>query len=80
MSPDTVLTDPNFISHGLEVTFKWLFVIGAFLYTLFTLIVMRQISLMKKTLITAVSPTITMLGFLQFLLAIGVMGFYLIVL
>lgn len=80
MQPQNVLIDPALISSGLEITFKILFVVAAIIYVLFTLIVMRQISLMKKTLITPVSPVIGLLGFVHFCLAVGVLVFYIVVL
>ena len=76
MSPNEILNNPDFINHSMELVFKWLFVIGATLYMLFTLVVIRQISLMKKTLITEVSPLITTLGLAHFGLAIGVLVYY----
>ncbi len=78
MSPQIALNDPNLITVGLELTFKWLFIIGAVLYVLFSLIVLRQIGLMKKTLITTVSPLITTFGLIHFGLAVGVLVYYLL--
>lgn len=78
MTPNEVLNDPNFVNHSLEVFFKWLFVAGAFLYTLFTLIVIRQIGLMKKTLITEFSPLIASIGVVHFFLATIVLAYYLL--
>lgn len=78
MSPNEMLNNPEFINHSMELVFKWLFVIGAVLYMLFTLVVIRQISLMKKTLITEVSPLISTLGVAHFLMAACLVGFYLL--
>lgn len=78
MSPNEVLNNPDFINHSMELVFKWLFVIGATLYMLFTLVVMRQISLMKKTLITEVSPFISTLGLTHFLMAACLVVFYIL--
>ena len=78
MSPNEIISNPDFINHSMELVFKWLFVIGAVLYMLFTLVVIRQISLMKKTLITEVSPFISTMGLAHFLMAASLVVFYIL--
>lgn len=69
---------------SLEVTILWivkaLFLAGAFLYLIFSLLVTRQIDLMKKTLITSMSGTITLFGWLHLLIALLVFIFFIILL
>ncbi len=52
--------------------FKLLFVIAAGLYLAFAFVVTRQISVMKNTLITTFSPTITTIGYAHLILALVV--------
>lgn len=64
----------------LLVLFKILFVLAAFLYVLFSFVVIRQISLMRKTLITPFSPILSILGWLHSLIAIIVLLIFIIIL
>ena len=65
-------------SLALLKTFKWFLVIGAGFYVVFAFVVIRQISVMKKTLITVLSPNITMLGYLHMVFAVGVFATFLL--
>ena len=51
---------------------KIIFVLLAGLYLAFAFVVIRQISVMKKTLITPFSPVIAIIGYLHFLIALMV--------
>ncbi len=64
----------------LGLLFKNFFLIGAIFYLIFAVVVIRQIAVMKKTLITSFSPVIQSLGYLHLALAVGLMLFYLSVL
>jgi hypothetical protein len=48
-----------------------LFLTGFILYVFFAFIAIRQIEVMRKTVITPLSSTIQLLGYLHFLLAVG---------
>ena len=48
---------------------KIFFVIGAFVYLLYSVIVAKQIMVMKKTLITGFSNVINLLGFINLIIA-----------
>ncbi len=57
---------------------KFVFVVGALFYLIYTFVVVRQIHTMKKTLITNFSSSVSLLGFLNLLLALGLfVGFLL---
>ena len=57
---------------------KFIFVIGALFYLIYTFIVFRQIQIMKKTMITSFSSSVNLLGLINLLLAIAVfVGFIL---
>lgn len=57
---------------------KFTFVTGALFYLIYTFIVFRQIQIMKKTLITSFSSSVSLLGLLNLLLALGLfVGFLL---
>lgn len=57
---------------------KIIFVLLAGLYLAFAFVVIRQISVMKKTLLTPFSPVIVMIGYFHFLLALMVFFLFLI--
>lgn len=57
---------------------KLFFLSGAFLYLIFAIVIIRQIGVMKKTVITDLSPTITLLGLIHLVISIVVfVGFLL---
>jgi len=65
----------NTIIYVIEKAF---FLIGALLYLVFAFVMVRQISIMKKTVITDLSPTITLLGLIHLIVSIMVfVGFLL---
>ncbi|MBD3250427.1 MAG: hypothetical protein GF381_02580 [Candidatus Pacebacteria bacterium] len=57
--------------------FKSSFVIGSLLYIVFAIVVIRQIVVMKRTLITSFNPVILFLGYVHLGLAVAVFLFYL---
>jgi hypothetical protein len=57
---------------------KIIFVLLAGLYLVFAFVVIRQITIMKKTLITPFSPIINLIGYLHFLIALLVFCFFLV--
>lgn len=61
-----------------SIVFKILFILGAFLYVLFSIVVVRQISIMRSTLVTDYSAILTTLGYIHLLLSIGVLWFFVI--
>ena len=61
-------------------TFKFFFIVGALLYILFAFIVIRQVHIMRKTLITEFSSFFTLLAYAHFALALFVLALYLIIL
>ena len=59
---------------------KFMFVTGGLLYTLFAFVVVRQISIMGKTIRTVASPYIKLLGYIHFIAAIVVLIYFFTVL
>lgn len=53
--------------------FKWFLIISMGFYTIFAFVVIRQITVMKKTIVTKLSPKITTLGYIHFIFSIGVL-------
>lgn len=70
---------PEFINQGLIQVFHWFFIIGSGLYCIFALLIVRQINQMKKTLMTGISPMVSLLGLIHLALAVGLLGYYLFV-
>lgn len=70
------LGDPAFDQFVLTV-FKNCFVAGSLLYIIFAVVVVRQIVVMKKTLITSFNPIILTFGYLHLGLSVAVFLFYL---
>lgn len=58
----------------IQIALKFIFVVGAFFYLIYTFIVFRQVQVMKKTLITSFSPMINLLGLINLLLAAVLFG------
>lgn len=58
----------------IQIALKFIFVVGAFFYLIYTFIVFRQVQVMKNTLITSFSPMVSLLGFLNLLLAAALFG------
>ena len=55
---------------------KIMLITGALLYLIVSFIMIRQIQIMKSTLITPLSGILQLLGFLHLLFAIGVVFFF----
>jgi len=55
----------------VQIILKFIFIIGALFYLIYTFIVFRQIQIMKKTMITSFSSSVNLLGFINLLLATG---------
>ncbi len=51
------------------------FLIGFFLYVIFAFIALRQIDLMRKTVVTPFSPVVLVIGILHFLAALALLVF-----
>lgn len=58
----------------IQIALKFVFVVGAFFYLIYTFIVFRQVQVMKKTLITSFSPMVSLLGLINLLLAAALFG------
>lgn len=56
----------------LQLIVKLLLIVGMIFYLLFSVVVIRQIKLMRTTLITSFSPFVTVLGFVHLAIAISV--------
>lgn len=74
MTPDSLT--PETITLALAQGFQIMFVAVAVLYLIFALLVLRQIDLMKKTLITPFSPVITTLGLIHLVAAGGLVWIF----
>ncbi len=62
----------------IQIALKFIFVVSAFFYLIYTFVVFRQIQVMKKTLITSFSPIVNLLGLANLLLATALLiGFIL---
>ena len=71
----------NYDENALLIgVFKLLFILVAAFYVLFAVIVVRQVQIMKNTLITPVSPILLVLSILHLLLAIGVLLLFIVIL
>lgn len=64
----------------LSAIFKVLFLLSVSFYIVFAVIVIRQVQIMKNTLITAISPVILMASILHLLLAVGILFLFFIIL
>ncbi len=60
--------------------FKILFIIGAVLYVIFSFVVIRQIAIMRQTVMTAFSQVIQLIGYIHFIIAIAVLLLFIIML
>jgi hypothetical protein len=63
---------------ALLALIKLLFIIGGALYFLFAFVVIRQIAIMKKTLITPLELEVTTLGWLHLALTTGLFLYFLL--
>lgn len=74
------LTDPGMANELLLAAFKFFLVVSALLYMIFSFVILRQIKIMKNTLITSFSPVIRTAGIIHLALAGGVLALFAIVL
>lgn len=68
------------INGPLLLLFKVMLIVGGLCYLVFAGVVMRQISVMKKTLITPLEPEIAILGWIHLGLTITLFLYFLFVL
>lgn len=64
---------PLEITQLLEFFIRWALLILAFFYVLFAVMVIRQIAIMRQTLVTSFSPILTLLGLIHLAVALGVL-------
>lgn len=64
----------------LMSVFKFLFILTAVCYAVFAVIVVRQIQIMKNTLVTPISPVIFLVGFLHLIVAVIILGLFFVIL
>ncbi len=57
---------------------KLFLILGGLLYVVFTFVVVRQIDIMKKTLITQISPLITTLGIVHLTAAVVILIYFIL--
>lgn len=78
VGPDT---SSSLVSSDAFLLFlKILFVLAAMFYVGFAFVVTRQIKIMKTTLITTISPTITFVGYLHLIFSVLVLIMFLLIL
>jgi hypothetical protein len=68
------------INKLLQALFQDFFIVGGIIYVIFSVVVIRQIAVMKRTLITSFSPVIRILGYVHLALSILVLLFYIVIL
>ncbi len=73
-------TDQASLQNLLEALFKNCFILGAIIYIVFAVVVIRQIAVMKKTVSTSFSPVIQTLGYIHLAAAVGVLLFFIAIL
>ncbi len=61
-----------------QLVLKVIFVLAGGLYVLFSFVVVRQISLMRHTIITTFSTIITMVGYIHLIISVCVLLFFLV--
>ena len=69
----TEATNTETLSTLLLMGVKGMFLIGVLIYFIFAIIIVRQIHIMKKTLITPFSPIVLTIGF-GHLIVVGLVG------
>ena len=55
----------------LVLMLKVLFIVAALLYLVFAFVVVRQIQVMKGTVVTPFSPVVQLIGFIHLFMALG---------
>jgi hypothetical protein len=76
----TSLSDPALANEMLLSLFKFFLVVSALIYMVFSFVILRQIRIMKSTLITPFSPVIRTVGIIHLALAGGVLLLFVTVL
>lgn len=74
------LSDPTMANELLLGVFKFFLVVCGLLYMIFSFVILRQIKIMRGTLITPFSPIIRTLGIIHLILAGGVLVLFVVVL
>lgn len=74
------LSSPGTPNDILLSLFKLFFIFGSGFYVLVSFVIVRQIHVMKNTLITSFSPVIRTVGYLHLILAVSLLLFYVTVL
>ena len=72
--------NPDNVNQLILNLFQDFFIIGGIFYIIFAVVVIRQIIVMKKTLITSFNPVILTLGYIHLGLAVAVLLFYITIL
>lgn len=60
--------------------FKLLFILVSFFYVMFAVIVVRQVQIMKNTLITPISPVLLILSILHLIISVIIFALFILVL
>lgn len=77
---DNVFIFDNFVlDNFIFGLFKNLFIIGGIFYVIFAIVIIRQIQIMNRTLITTFSPVVRLLGYLHLIFAVGILLFYIFI-
>jgi uncharacterized protein DUF5657 len=74
------LDNSHTLDNLLQTLFKSFFIIDGIFYVILSVIIIRQINIMRKTLITPFSPVIEMLGFVHLIISVLVLTFFIVVL
>lgn len=72
---DTLITSPI-----LLLFFKFFLVALMIIYVIFSIVVIRQIAIMRQTLITTFSPVIRIAGYIHLLFAVLVLLLFIVIL
>lgn len=64
----------------IDFVFKLLFMLSVIFYIVFAVIVIRQVQIMKNTLITPVSPLLMLLSILHLIAALLILGLFFVIL
>lgn len=75
---DQKLLETLVASAVTQAFLKILFVLGGALYIVFAFVVVRQISLMRQTLITSFSTIIQLIGYVHLIFSILVLFYFLL--
>lgn len=71
---------PGALNAALIMALKLLFYLAGLLYVAFSAVVIRQIHTMQTTLVTSLSPSLRLLGYLHLAASLAVLLFMLLVL